>query len=211
MCIRDRKKAIGKIKETKFKEKKNSANKIIAIGASTGGTEAIFNVISKFPEDIPGVVIVQHMPPVFTNMYAQRLNLSCPVTVAEAKDGDEITKGKVLIAPGDHQMEVVKKGSRFFVKCYKGEKVTGHCPSVDVLFHSVANLGGPDIIAVLLTGMGRDGAIGMKRISDADGVTIGQDEQTCVVYGMPRAAYELGAVRYQLPLTDISRKIVSLV
>ncbi len=205
------KKAIGKIKETKFKEKKNSANKIIAIGASTGGTEAIFNVISKFPEDIPGVVIVQHMPPVFTNMYAQRLNLSCPVTVAEAKDGDEITKGKVLIAPGDHQMEVVKKGSRFFVKCYKGEKVTGHCPSVDVLFHSVANLGGPDIIAVLLTGMGRDGAIGMKRISDADGVTIGQDEQTCVVYGMPRAAYELGAVRYQLPLTDISRKIVSLV
>lgn len=186
------------------------ANKIIAIGASTGGTDAIFDVISKFPEDIPGVVIVQHMPPVFTNMYAQRLNSCCPPIVAEAKDGDEVIQGKVLIAPGDHQMEVVKRGPRYFVKCYKGQKVSGHCPSVDVLFNSVANLRSSDVIAVLLTGMGRDGANGMKMIRESAGVTIGQDEKSCVVYGMPRAAYELGAVRYQLPLGEISNKIISL-
>lgn len=185
-------------------------NSIIAIGASTGGTEAIFEVISKFPKDIPGVVIVQHMPPVFTNMYAQRLNLNCPATVKEAEDGDEILSGRVLIAPGDHQMEVHKKGGRYFVKCYKGEKVSGHCPSVDVLFTSVSKLNSTGVIAVLLTGMGRDGADGLKKISDANGITIGQDEQTSIVYGMPRAAYELGAVKYQLPLGEISRKIISL-
>lgn len=206
---------VGKKRPKKVKEEIHStslsaSNKIIAIGASTGGTDAIFDVISKFPDDVPGVVIVQHMPPVFTDMYAQRLNLSCPPNVSEAKDGDEIIKGKVLIAPGDYQMEVVKKGSRYFVKCYKGEKVSGHCPSVDVLFNSVAHLKGSEVIAVLLTGMGKDGANGMKLISDASGVTIGQDEASSVVYGMPRAAYELGAVRYQLPLCDISKKIISL-
>ncbi len=199
-----------KVKEELHCTNLNSTNKIIAIGASTGGTDAIFDVLSKFPKDVPGVVIVQHMPPVFTDMYAQRLNLSCPPLVKEAKDGDEILKGTVLIAPGDYQMEVVKKGSRFFVKCYKGEKVSGHCPSVDVLFNSVAQLKGSDVIAVLLTGMGKDGANGMKLIRDARGITIGQDEASSVVYGMPRAAYEIGAVKYQLPLSDISKKIISL-
>lgn len=199
---------INKEKPKQKLEKKS--DKIIAIGASTGGTDAIFDVLSKFPEDIPGVVIVQHMPPVFTYMYAQRLNGSCPPIVAEAKDGDEITRGKVLIAPGDYQMEVVKRGGRYFVKCYKGDKVSGHCPSVDVLFNSVAGLNGSDVIAVLLTGMGRDGASGMKLIHEAAGVTIGQDEKSSVVYGMPRAAYELGAVKYQLPLQDIPKKIISL-
>lgn len=205
------KKKIRKKSNEVHSVKDKSSKKIIAIGASTGGTEAIFDVISKFPKDIPGVVIVQHMPPVFTNMYAQRLNLSCPPSVAEAKDGDEVVSGKVLIAPGDRQMEVVKKGGRFFVKCYKGEKVSGHCPSVDVLFESVAKLKGSDVIAVLLTGMGRDGAKGMKGIKETNGITIGQDEQSSVVYGMPRAAYELGAVKYQLPLTEISRKIITLI
>jgi two-component system chemotaxis response regulator CheB len=185
-------------------------NRIIAIGASTGGTEAIFEVISKFPKDIPGVVIVQHMPPVFTNMYAKRLNLSCPPTVKEAEDGDEIQAGTVLIAPGDRQMEVVKKSGRYFVKCYKGEKVSGHCPSVDVLFSSVAKLRESEVIAVLLTGMGKDGASGLKKIRDAQGITIGQDEQSSIVYGMPRAAYEMGAVKYQLALGDISGKIMTL-
>lgn len=201
----------ARIKKENPKQKlEKKSDKIIAIGASTGGTDAIFDVLSKFPEDIPGVVIVQHMPPVFTYMYAQRLNNSCPPIVAEAKDGDEITRGKVLIAPGDYQMEVVKRGGRYFVKCYKGDKVSGHCPSVDVLFNSVAGLNGSDIIAVLLTGMGRDGANGMKLIHEASGVTIGQDEKSSVVYGMPRAAYELGAVKYQLPLQEIPKKIISL-
>jgi two-component system chemotaxis response regulator CheB len=209
--INVKKKKIRKSRSEVHSIKDKSSNKIIAIGASTGGTEAIYDVISKFPKDIPGVVIVQHMPPVFTKMYAQRLNLSCPPTVVEAQDGDEVLSGKVLIAPGDRQMEVVKKGGRFFVKCYEGEKVSGHCPSVDVLFDSVAKLKGPDVIAVLLTGMGRDGARGMKGIRDIKGITIGQDEQTSVVYGMPRAAYELGGVKYQLPLTEISQKIISLI
>lgn len=186
------------------------SNRIIAIGASTGGTEAIFEVISKFPKDIPGVVIVQHMPPVFTNMYAKRLNLSCPPSVKEAEDGDEIKAGQVLIAPGDRQMEVVKKGGRYFVKCYSGEKVSGHCPSVDVLFSSVAKLSESEIIGVLLTGMGKDGASGLKQIYDSKGITIGQDEETSIVYGMPRAAYEMGAVKYQLPLVEIPRKIMTL-
>lgn len=186
------------------KIERNKDAKVIAIGASTGGTEAIYNVIQKFPRDIPGTVIVQHMPPVFTQMYADRMNNQCVVEVCEAKDGDLIVPGRVLIAPGDAHMKVVRKNGHYRVQCFKGEKVSGHMPSVDVLFESVAEVIGEKAIGVILTGMGSDGARGLKKMRECKALTIGQDETSCIVYGMPKAAYELGAVEYQLKLNEIA-------
>jgi len=183
---------------------------IIAIGASTGGTEAIFEVLKRFSKDMPGTVIVQHMPPVFTKMYAERLNNSCLVEVKEAKTGDEIVPGRVLIAPGDYHMRVKKSGSRYTVECLKGERVNGHCPSVDVLFNSVAGLFGGSAIGVILTGMGYDGAKGLLAMRNKGARTIGQDECSCVVYGMPKVAFDIGAVEKQIPLESISDVIYSI-
>lgn len=183
---------------------------IIAIGASTGGTEAIRQVIEKFGLDIPGVVIVQHMPPGFTAMYAQRLNDLCQVTVKEAKNGDVVRPGQVLIAPGDKHMRLIKVDNTYQVECRAGEKVSGHCPSVDVLFHSVAQTAGNKAMGIILTGMGKDGSDGLQAMKRAGAATIGQNEDTCIVYGMPKVAYDIGAVDYQLPLSDISRKVYSL-
>lgn len=185
-------------------------NQIIAIGASTGGTEAIYDVISKFETDIPGVVIVQHMPPGFTDMYAKRLNNQCKVVVKEAKDGDKVLPGQVLIAPGDKQMRLRKAHGSYFVECKFGEKVSGHCPSVDVLFESVAEFAGKDAIGVILTGMGRDGAKGMLSMRNAGALTVGQDESTCVVYGMPKEAYLAGGVMYQEKLENIADRVYQL-
>jgi len=183
---------------------------IIAIGASTGGTEAIFDVVRRFRRDIPGVVIVQHMPPGFTRMYAERLNNQCEVAVKEARTGDKVLQGQVLIAPGDKHMRLVKIAGEYQVECRGTDRVNGHCPSVDVLFDSVAKYAGKNALGVILTGMGGDGAKGLLKMRKAGARTIGQDEASCVVYGMPKVAYDLGAVQYQLPLTAVSGKIYGL-
>ena len=186
---------------------KKDGDYVIAIGASTGGTEAILEVIRKFQKDIPGVVIVQHMPPGFTAMYAKRLNDLCAVRVKEARTGDRVLPGQVLIAPGDAHMKLVRVGGGYQVECAKGEKVSGHCPSVDVLFESVAKVAGKKSIGVILTGMGKDGADGLLSMRKAGARTIGQDEKSCVVYGMPKVAYEIGAVEVQANVTNIGQKV----
>ncbi len=185
-------------------------DRIVAIGASTGGTEAIFEVVKRFKRDIPGVVIVQHMPPGFTQMYADRLNNQCEVAVKEAKTGDRVLQGQVLIAPGDRQMRLVKVGDAYQVECRGTEKVSGHCPSVDVLFSSVAKTAGSKAVGVILTGMGADGAKGLLEMRNAGALTVGQDEATCVVYGMPKVAFDIGAVQQQAPVTAIAGKVYSL-
>ena len=182
-------------------------NLIVAIGASTGGTEAIFSVVKDYGIDIPGIVIVQHMPPGFTQMYAKRLDNECRVHVKEAQTGDRVMPGHVLIAPGgDKHMHLVKVGENCQVEIKPGPKVNGHCPSVDVLFESVARVAKAKAVGIILTGMGGDGAKGLLAMRRAGAKTIGQDESTCVVYGMPKVAYDIGAVEYQEKLTDIARK-----
>lgn len=185
-------------------------DRIVAIGASTGGTEAIFEVVKRFKRDIPGVVIVQHMPPGFTKMYAERLNNQCEVACKEAETGDRVMQGQVLIAPGDRQMRLVKVGDGYQVECRGTEKVSGHCPSVDVLFSSVAKAAGNKAVGAILTGMGADGAKGLLEMRNAGALTVGQDEATCVVYGMPKVAFDIGAVQQQAPITAIAGKIYSL-
>jgi two-component system, chemotaxis family, protein-glutamate methylesterase/glutaminase len=184
-------------------------DRIIAIGASTGGTEAIYEVLRSFSQDMPGVVVVQHMPPYFTGIYAQRLNNSCLVEVKEAETGDIVAPGRVLLAPGDRHMRINRKGSLYTVECFKGDNVNGHCPSVDVLFNSVADRAGAAGIGVILTGMGYDGAKGLLRMKQAGAFTIGQDEQSSVVYGMPKVAYDIGAVSKQVPLGRVARLVCS--
>lgn len=186
-------------------------NLLVAIGASTGGTEAIFEVVKGFGPDIPGVVIVQHMPPGFTAMYAQRLNNQCRVRVKEAQTGDCVLPGHVLVAPGgDQHMRVVKVNGVYQVECRNGPRVNGHCPSVDVLFESVANTAKRDAVGIILTGMGGDGAKGLLAMREAGARTIGQDESTCVVYGMPKVAYDIGAVEYQVKLPDIAARTYAI-
>lgn len=189
----------------------NNKEMVVAIGASTGGTEAIASVIKEFGTDIPGVVVVQHMPAGFTEMYAKRLNEQCSVCVREAKSGDAVLPGKVLIAPGgDAHMQLVKVNGAYQVVIRQGPKVNGHCPSVDVLFQSVATVAGNKAVGIILTGMGGDGAKGLLAMRQAGAVTIGQDESTCVVYGMPKVAYDIGAVEYQDKLQDIAKRTYSI-
>lgn len=182
-------------------------NFLIAIGASTGGTEATAQILKDLGNDLPGIVIVQHMPPVFTRLYSERLNETCAMQVKEAADRDAVTPGRALVAPGGVHMSVVKRESGLFVECRAGEKVNGHCPSVDVLFDSIAKLRGINALGIILTGMGSDGARGLLAMRNAGAETIGQDQKTCVVYGMPAVAHNIGAVQIQLPLGDISRRI----
>ncbi len=185
-------------------------DRVVAIGASTGGTEAIFEVVRRFKKDIPGVVVVQHMPPGFTQMYAERLNNQCEVAVKEAQTGDKVLPGRVLIAPGDRQMRLVRVGSDYQVECRGTEKVSGHCPSVDVLFRSVAKAAGSKAVGVILTGMGGDGAKGLLEMRNAGAMTVGQDKASGVGYGMPKVAYEIGAVQQQASITAIAGKVYSL-
>lgn len=180
---------------------------VIAIGASTGGTEAIFEVVRQFNENIPGIVITQHIPPKFSEMFAERLDRQCRCKCKEAKTGDIIKPGQILVAPGDKQMKVVKVGNNYQVECAGTDRVNGHCPSVDVLFDSVARTVGRNSIGILLTGMGSDGAKGLLNMRNAGAITIGQDRETSVVYGMPMEAYKLGAVKFQLPLSEIPKKV----
>lgn len=192
-------------------EKKSiSDNRIIAIGASTGGTEAIYNILRYLPDNIPGIVIVQHIPPVFSRLFAERLNNSTHLNVKEAQTGDFVERGRVLIAPGDRHMRLVKMGERFKVECFDGDKVNGHCPSVDVLFESAAKEAGSNAIGVILTGMGNDGAKGLLAMRQRGSRTIGQDEKSCVVYGMPKAAFNIGAVERQAPLREMPKLLYSL-
>lgn len=186
-------------------------NLIVAIGASTGGTEAICDVVKEFGTDIPGIVVVQHMPPGFTKMYAKRLNEQCRITVKEAETGDRVLPGHMLIAPGgDRHMRLVKVNGVYQVECKPGPRVNGHCPSVDVLFDSVAKAAGPSAVGIILTGMGGDGAKGLLAMRRAGARTIGQDESTCVVYGMPKVAYDLGAVQHQEKLSAIAGRTYAL-
>lgn len=186
-------------------------NLIVAIGASTGGTEAICDVVKEFGTDIPGIVVVQHMPPGFTKMYAKRLNEQCRITVKEAETGDRVLPGHMLIAPGgDRHMRLVKVNGVYQVECKPGPRVNGHCPSVDVLFDSVAKSAGASAVGIILTGMGGDGAKGLLAMRRAGARTIGQDESTCVVYGMPKVAYDLGAVEHQEKLSAIAGRTYAL-
>lgn len=187
-----------------------NTEKIIAIGASTGGTEAIYKVLRCLPADMPGILIVQHIPPVFSNMFAQRLDGQTKLEVREAKPGDWLESGKVLIAPGDKHMKIKKVGERYKVETFQGEKVNGHCPSVDVLFESVAKEAGSSAVGIILTGMGYDGARGLLAMRRKGARTIGQDEQSCVVYGMPKVAFELGAVEKQASLLNIPQVLLSM-
>lgn len=188
----------------------DATTSIIAIGASTGGTEAIAAVVRGLRKDIPGIVMVQHMPEGYTQMYAQRLDNEGEVSVKEAVSGDVVQPGQILLAPGDKQMRIVKVNGRYQVECKYGPRVTGHCPSVDALFESVARVAGKEAIGVLMTGMGSDGAKGLLAMKNAGARTIGQDEKTCIVYGMPKVAYEIGAVMWQVPLEQIAQKIYYL-
>ena len=191
--------------------KVTDSNLIVAIGASTGGTEAIFEVVKEFGTDIPGIVVVQHMPPGFTAMYAKRLNDQCRIQVKEAETGDRVMPGHMLIAPGgDRHMRLVKVNGVYQVECKAGPKVNGHCPSVEVLFESVAKSAGSNAVGIILTGMGGDGAKGLLAMRQAGARTIGQDESTCVVYGMPKVAYDIGAVEYQEKLTDIAKRTYAI-
>ncbi len=177
---------------------------VVAIGASTGGTEAIASIIKTLPKDTPGIVIVQHMPEGFTNMYAKRMDSLCQMEVKEAEHGDRVQRGRIIIAAGDKHMRLVKSpGGGYSIHCSQEEKVSGHRPSVDVLFHSVADAAGPDSVGIILTGMGRDGADGLYHMKRAGAYTIGQDEESSVVYGMPMVAYNIGAVMKQASLAEI--------
>ena len=181
---------------------------VIALGASTGGTDALLAVVQDLPANTPGIVIVQHMPPVFTKMYAERLDRICKMKCKEAQDGDRVERGKIIIGAGGFHLRLAKDSKGYFVTSNEGEKVSGHCPSVDVLFDSVADTAGGNAVAAILTGMGADGAKGLKKIRDRGGFTIGQDKETCVVYGMPMVAYQQGAVCQQAPLTKIPEIIL---
>lgn len=187
-----------------------STDKVIAIGASTGGTEAISRVITRFPRVTPGVVIVQHMPAGFTAMFAERMNSLCEMAVKEAEDGDRIMLGRVLIAPGGKHMEVVRSGGVYQVRVAEGELVCGHCPSVEVMMHSVAKHAGSNAVGIMLTGMGSDGAGGMKAMADAGAQCIAQDEATSVVFGMPKEAYAKGGAKRLIPLDNIAPSVLNM-
>lgn len=195
---------------TNYMQSQTNSRQIIAIGASTGGTQTIYKLLDSMPTNIPGIVIVQHIPPVFSNMFAERLNNSTKFTVKEARTGDYVERGKVLVAPGDKHMKVKRVGNRYKIVCFEGEKVSGHCPSVDVLFDSVAEEAGEHAIGIILTGMGYDGAKGLLAMKRKGAMTIGQDEKSSVVYGMPRAAFNIGAVEKQVSLENMAKVLYSL-
>jgi two-component system chemotaxis response regulator CheB len=187
-----------------------STDRLVAIGSSTGGVEALRDIILALPADAPPIVITQHIPPKFSASFAERLNGLAAVRVKEAADGDRIVAGHVFIAPGDRHMEVRRSGAALIVHLYDGPLVTGHKPSVDVLFRSVAEACGAKAVGVILTGMGRDGAEGLLAMRQAGAATIGEDEASCVVYGMPKAAREVGAVEHEIPLSRIADEILRL-
>lgn len=204
------------VQRTKYKHvlqssvsRQSTTDRLIAIGASTGGTEAIYQILKNLHPDCPGILIVQHIPPVFSKMFAERLDTQTPLRCKEAQSGDYLESGRVYIAPGDQHMRVKRIGHKYRVEVFVGDKVNGHCPSVDILFNSVAREAGPQAIGVLLTGMGNDGAKGLLDIRRHGGHTIGQDEASSVVYGMNKVAYNIGAVAVQSALENIHHCILA--
>ena len=185
-----------------------SSNKVIAIGASTGGTEALASVLENLPPTTPGIIVVQHMPAGFTKMYAERLNRICNMSAREAVDGDRVEQGLILIAAGEYHLKLCRDARGFFISSKRGDKVSGHCPSVDVMFESVSEVAKEKAVGVILTGMGADGAQGMLKMKKAGAYTIGQDKETCVVYGMPMVAFNIGGVMKQAPLQAIPKLIL---
>jgi len=183
-----------------------SSEKLIAVGASTGGVEALHTLLGAFPADAPAILVTQHMPPAFTSMFAQRLNQRCAMTVTEAKDGDRVLPGHVYIAPGSHHLELARSGANYICRLHERAPVSGHRPSVDVLFHSVARAAKADAVGIILTGMGKDGSEGLLEMRRAGASTIGQDEASCVIYGMPKAAHECGATEIELPIGKITEQ-----
>ena len=196
--------AAGKAAPTASAAPALSINKPVVFGSSTGGTQAIETVLSALGADCPGIAVVQHMPEKFTAMYAQRLDHNCAMNVREARDGDRLERGVVLIAPGGRHLQLRRSGGQYFAVVTDGPPVNRHKPSVDVLFRSVAESAGSNALAVLLTGMGDDGARGMKQLHDGGARTIAQDEESCVVFGMPMEAIRLGAVDDVLALQRIA-------
>lgn len=186
----------------------SSEDKVVLIGASTGGVEALKVVLTKLPENCPPILVTQHMPPRFTEAFANRLNRECPMTVSEARHNDVVEHGHVYIAPGSHHLELVRKGSGFACALHEGPPVSGHRPSVDVLFRSAVRIAGRKAVGVILTGMGKDGAEGLRELRDAGAVTIGQDEASSLIYGMPRVAFERGGVAEQYSLSHIADAIL---
>lgn len=182
----------------------NLSKNIVAIGASTGGTEATLEIIKQLPADFAPILVTQHMPPGFTKMYADRLNKICNMRVEEAENGMRVEQGLAIIAAGDKHMTLAKDMRGYFIKCAEGEKVSGHCPSVDVLFDSVSKTAGASAIGVILTGMGRDGASGLLAMRKAGSFTVGQDKESCVVYGMPMVANQIGGVVQEAPIQSIA-------
>jgi two-component system chemotaxis response regulator CheB len=187
-----------------------TTDKVIAIGASTGGTEALSVVLQSMPADAPPIVIVQHMPEHFTRAFADRLNTLCAITVKEAESNDTVHAGRALIAPGNRHLLLKRSGARYYVEIKEGPLVSRHRPSVDVLFRSTARYAGANAVGVLMTGMGDDGAKGLKEMHDAGAKTIAQDQRTSVVFGMPKEAIALGAADHVLPLQEIAAKAVML-
>ncbi|MBL1259417.1 MAG: chemotaxis response regulator protein-glutamate methylesterase [Thiotrichaceae bacterium] len=187
----------------------HTTDRIVAIGTSTGGTQALELVLSQLPKDAPGMVIVQHMPEKFTAAFAARLDGICQVNVKEAKNGDRVLQGQALIAPGSHHMMLNRSGARYFVDIKEGPTVSRHRPSVDVLFRSTAKIAGKNAVGIIMTGMGADGASGMRDMHDAGAYTIAQDEESSVVYGMPKEAVKAGGVDKIISLGEISRAICS--
>ena len=186
-----------------------TTEKVVAIGASTGGTEALKVLLEALPSDAPGIVIVQHMPELFTRAFANRLDGLCDITVKEAESNDSVIRGRALIAPGNHHLLLKRSGARYYVDVKDGPLVCRHRPSVDVLFRSAARYAGQNAVGVILTGMGDDGASGMLEMKQAGAVTIAQDEATCVVFGMPKEAIKRSAVDKVLPLHAVAGAILT--
>jgi len=188
----------------------SSGDKIIAIGASTGGTEALREFLGAMPTSCPGIVIVQHMPEMFTRAFADRLNRDCTIEIKEAADGDRVIPGRALIAPGNHHLLVQRNSSGYLVRSTDGPLVSRHRPSVDVLFRSVAKAVGPDAVGVIMTGMGSDGAQGLLEMRNCGAQTIAQDESSCIVFGMPKEAITRGAVVEVVPLARIAETALAM-
>ena len=202
--------AVNQTKDPKLSMTKTT-NKVIAIGASTGGVQALTHVLSALPSNVPGTVVVQHMPAHFTASFAERLNNECAVQVKEAQEGDSVIPGQVLIAPGDYHVLLRRSGARYYVSVKDGPPVCRQKPSVDVLFNSVAKYAGPNSVGAILTGMGNDGANGLLNMRNAGAHTMAQDEKSCVVFGMPKEAIECGAAEQVLALNIIPQTLLTLV